>query len=163
MDLLNGRRKILGKVLLIILFVMVTGAMAQDASGEESVNVLQATSSDDSGISGDAGTTQGIDRDIDSGFSDNSSDENPDVPELESVLHDLENRYALMMKIIGLQGDLIDFASVDAPVAFRSRIPQYTCLKVLEERFCNAMAASFGNDDPVLLPELSGPADLKND
>ena len=182
MDLLNGRQKFPGKVLPVIVFAMATGMMVRDAFGgdsgmmvrnvfeENSGNALTATFSRDSGILMNAETTQGFGRDIDSGSSDNSFDENPDVPDLdldldlnlESVLYDLENRHTVMIGIIGLQRELIDFASVNAPVAFRSRIPRNTCLEVLDEGFCDAMIASFGTGVSIPWAGFSESDDLQN-
>ena len=163
----NGQKNLSkGMIIALVICVLLTGlAMAQKSLAQDFRDVFQLLPSDDPGILMEPGAVYEFDKGMGLNLQERSSGEKTDIPVLESVLHDLENRYALMMKIIGLQGELIDFASVDAPVAYRFRIPQDTCLEVLEERFCNAMAASFGSDDLVLLPEISKSADsdIKSD
>jgi hypothetical protein len=70
-------------------------------------------------------------------------DEDDNILEIKRIARELDSQRALMKQISELQRDLIDFAMADPAAAHKSRIPASVCEYALEERFCDAMTASF--------------------
>lgn len=79
--------------------------------------------------------------------------EDPHILEIKQIARELETQRAVMIQISALQRDLIDFAEADPVAAHQSRIPSHICEYALEERFCDAMRASFRKRKDIVISE----------
>lgn len=71
------------------------------------------------------------------------ADEDPNLTEIRRIARDLETQQSLMVKLSGLQADLIDFAGQDPNAAYRSRIPREVCAMAISAEVCQNLTASF--------------------
>jgi hypothetical protein len=71
------------------------------------------------------------------------ADEDPNLTEIRRIARELETQQSVMVKLSGLQSDLIDFAGQDPNAAYRSRIPKEVCAMAISAEVCQNLIASF--------------------
>jgi hypothetical protein len=72
-----------------------------------------------------------------------AADEDPNLSEIRRIAKELETQRSVILKLAGLQSDLIEFGVNDPHAAYRSRIPVRVCELAIAPEFCRNLNASF--------------------
>lgn len=72
-----------------------------------------------------------------------TGDEDPNLAEIRRIARELETQRSMILKLVELQSDLIEFGLRDPHAAYRSRIPVRVCELAIERSFCPQLSGSF--------------------